>query len=81
MPRVVHTMQGTMSAPPHLAAADARQVEIYRRMTPKQRVAIALGMHEQARALMHAGIRAAHPHWTEAERRREVARRTLHARS
>lgn len=71
-----------MSAPTvHASAADARQVEIYRRMTPKQRVAVALGMHDQARALMDAGIRASHPHWSEAERRREIARRTLHARS
>lgn len=68
-------------APAHVSAADARQTDIYRRMTPKQRVAVALGMHEQARALMDAGIRASHPHWSEAERRREIARRTLHARS
>jgi len=65
----------------HVAAADARQTDIYRRMTPKERVAVALGMHEQARSLMDAGIRASHPHWSEVERRREIARRTLHARS
>ena len=65
----------------HVLAADARQVEIYRRMTPKQRVAVALGMHEQARALMDGGLRASHPQWSEAERHREIARRTLHARS
>jgi hypothetical protein len=65
----------------HALAADARQVEIYRRMTPKQRVAVALGMHEQARSLMEGGLRGSHPQWTEAERRREIAHRTLHARS
>lgn len=71
-----------MSAvPAHVSAADARQVEIYRRMTPKQRMTVAFGMHAQARALMDAGIRALHPHWSEAERRREIAHRTLHARS
>lgn len=68
------------AVPIHVTDADARQTEIYRRMTPKQRMAVALGMHEQARALMDAGIRASHPHWSEAERRREIARRTLHAR-
>lgn len=67
--------------PAHISAADARQVEIYRRMTPRQRMAVALGMHEQARALMDAGIRVSHPQWSEAERRREIARRTLNARS
>jgi hypothetical protein len=67
--------------PAHVSAADARQAEIYRRMTPKQRVAVALGMHEQARALMDAGLRASHPHLSEEARRREIARRTLHARS
>lgn len=65
----------------HLHEADARQTEIYRRMSPKQRVAVALGMHEQARALMDAGLRATHPAWSETERRLEIARRTRHARS
>ena len=69
------------AVPDHVAAADARQVDIYRRMTPNQRMAVALGMHDQARALMDAGIRALHPQWSETERRREIARRTLHARS
>lgn len=69
------------AVPAHVAAADVRQAEIYRRMTPKQRVAVALDMHDQARALMDAGMRVSHPHWSEAERRREIARRTLHARS
>ena len=69
------------AVPAHVSAADARQTDIYRRMTPKQRVAVALGMHDQAQALMDAGIRASHPHWSEAERHREIARRTLHARS
>ncbi|MDB6114524.1 MAG: hypothetical protein JWQ62_1469 [Lacunisphaera sp.] len=69
------------AVPAHVSAADARQTDIYRRMTPAQRVAVALGMHDQARALMDAGIRASHPRWSEAERRREIARRTLHARS
>lgn len=63
------------AVPVHVSAADARQTDIYRRMTPKQRVAVALDMHDQARALMDAGIRASHPHWSEAERRREIARR------
>lgn len=72
---------GGMSTAAHVANADARQTEIYRRMSPKQRVAVALGMHEQARALMDAGLRTAHPDWSETERRREIARRTLHGRS
>lgn len=71
---------GGMSTAIQASAPDARQTEIYRRMSPKQRVAVALGMHDQARALMDAGLRAAHPDWTERERRREMARRTLHAR-
>lgn len=71
---------GGMSTTDHASAADTHQTEIYRRMSPKERVAVALGMHEQARALMDAGLCATHPDWTETERRREIARRTLHAR-
>jgi len=70
-----------MSAPTaHASEADARQTEIYRRMTPSQRLEQAMQMNARMRELMDSGLRAAQPHLSPAERRREVARRIRHAR-
>ncbi|MBL9219555.1 MAG: hypothetical protein JNG82_13775 [Opitutaceae bacterium] len=65
----------------HATAADARQTDIYRRMTPKQRLEQAMQMNRQMRELMDSGLRATHPQLSADERRREIARRTLRARS
>ena len=76
MPVFPRTIVRQMPAvPAHVSAADARQVEIYRRMTPSQRLAQAMRMNSQARELMDSGLRATHPHWSAAERRRAIARR------
>lgn len=48
-------------SPDTSAAAEAAQFEAYRRMTPAQRVAIAIEMSEAARATTLAAIRARHP--------------------
>ena len=64
----------------HGIEADARQVEIYRRMTPSQRVEQAMRMNRQMGELMDSGLRATHPHLGPEERRREIARRIRHAR-
>jgi hypothetical protein len=42
-------------------AALQKQIEIYRRMTGEQRVAIALGLHELACDVAREGIRRQHP--------------------
>lgn len=68
-----------MQATEHQTYADALQTEIYRRMCPSRRLELAVAMQEQTRALMEAGVRRSHPDLTAAERRREIARRILHA--
>lgn len=70
-----------MPATEHALNADARQTEIYRRMSPSRRLELAVAMHRQARALMEAGLEQSHPELTAAERRQEIARRTLNART
>jgi hypothetical protein len=65
----------------HQFHADALQTDIYRRMTPSRRLELAIAMQQQARALMEAGLRQSHPGLTAQERRREIARRILHART
>ncbi len=70
-----------MSAPSaHALATDARQVAIYRRMTPSQRLDQAMQMNRQMRELMDSGLHATHPQFSAAERRQEIARRIRHAR-
>lgn len=68
------------AVPAHVSAADAHQTDIYRRMTPKQRLEQAMQMNRQMRVLMDSGLRATHPHLSESERHREIARRIRHAR-
>lgn len=46
------------------AAAHAAQMACYRRMTPAQRVEIAAQMSEDVRAIVAAGVRARHPHYS-----------------
>jgi hypothetical protein len=57
------------------------QIDIFRRMTPGKKLELAVAMQQQARALMEAGLKQSHPHLTADERRREIARRFLHART
>ncbi len=63
----------------HELAAHARQVAIFRAMTPQQRLAQALRMNRTMRELMAAGFRQRQPEWTEAQVRHAVADRILHA--
>lgn len=68
------------TVPAHQSAPDARQVEIYRRMTPSQRLKQAMQMNRQMRMLMDSGLRAMQPQLSSTERHREIARRIRHAR-
>jgi hypothetical protein len=63
----------------HELAAHAHQVAIYRAMTPQQRLEQALRMNRSMRHLMSIGFRSRHPEWTEADVKRAVADRILHA--
>ena len=69
-----------MPAAPAHVSADTRQVEIYRRMTPAQRLEQAMQMNRQMRVLMDSGLRTTHPRLSATERQREIARRIRHAR-
>lgn len=68
-----------MSADAH-DEIELRQREIYRRMTPGQRLDLAMGMNARLREWMDSGLRSSHPQLDAAERRREIARRIRHAR-
>jgi hypothetical protein len=70
-----------MDAESHLRNAEAYRTEIFRRMTPTQRLALGVRMNRQMRALMDAGLKAQHPEWTAEQRRRVIAERILYART
>lgn len=59
------------------ARAAEIQTEIYRRMTPGQRIAQALALGESVRKMVIAGIRARHPGATDRERFRILMDLTL----
>jgi Spy/CpxP family protein refolding chaperone len=71
----------TDSIPSHVHKAEQVQRDIIRQMTPARRLELAVAMQQQMRALMDAGLRHAHPELSTEERRREIARRILHART
>lgn len=66
---------------PHAQAARARQIAIYRAMTPAQRMGVALEMNRRMRHLLATGFRQRNPDWTETQVQRAVADRILHART
>jgi hypothetical protein len=71
----------TIAEPAHLRTAHERQVAIYRAMTPQERLQQALRMNRTMRELLAAGFRERHPSWTDAQIKRAVAERVLHART
>ena len=54
--------------------AAAIQQEIFRRMTPEQRIKLALDMSESIRNVARAGLRYRHPELSEEELSRELMR-------
>ena len=61
-----------------LEVIDDRVVEILRKKSPAERIAIADGLWRFARDMIHANITREHPDWSEDEIRRHVARRMSH---
>jgi hypothetical protein len=61
-------------------AASARQIERYRAMTPEERLAIALDLHEPACDVAREGIRRQFPSADEAEVERRLRQRLEAAR-
>ena len=58
-----------------------KQLEIYRKMSPKKKLEIAFGLYRVARELKAAGLRMAHTDWTEGQIKKEVTRIFLNART
>lgn len=54
---------------------DPEMAAILRTKSPAERLAIGEALWEHARDLLDAHLGATHPRWSEARRRREVARR------
>ena len=59
------------------AEAYAAQIEVYRRMSGKERIAVAFRLNELARETAMAGIRARHPDYAEEQVRLAFFRLTL----
>jgi hypothetical protein len=58
----------------------ARQLEIYRRMTPAERLAAAMSLYWSARRMKVAYLRTLHPEWTAEEAEAAAKKAFLHAR-
>lgn len=67
--------------PEHVRVANEIQADIYRAMTPQDRLQQALRMNRTMRELLAAGLRERHPDWTESQIRHAVAEHILYART
>ncbi len=70
-----------MDLPEHENEALAVQREIYRNMSPEQKLRIAFAMNRQARQLKAAWLAQLHPDWTASQIEQEVKRIFLYART
>lgn len=61
--------------PRRIEVIDERQAEIFRRMSPLERIETGLSMAGFAREIIAAHLRARHPSWTEDRIARETVRR------
>ena len=64
----------------HQESSQTRQREIFKRMTPKQRVDAAYRLYWSARELKAAGLRAQHPYWADEEIQQAVKEAFMYAR-
>ena len=60
--------------------AEEMQFEIFRRMTPGERWAVAQRLYWSARRLKAAHLRSIHPEWTDAEVERAVKEAFMYVR-
>lgn len=60
------------SKPPTVPVPEDPQVEIFRRMTPEQKLRAAERLYWSARELKAAWFRHEHPEWTEAQVKKAV---------
>jgi hypothetical protein len=61
--------------------ATPEQIQIFRRMTPERRLALAEQLYWSARRMKTAWLRQQHPEWTEDHLKAEVTKIFLHART
>jgi hypothetical protein len=54
-----------------------KQIEIYRRMTPQQRLQIGFELYALAHEMVHCSVRHQHPDWDDQQVNQEVRRRFL----
>lgn len=52
-----------------------KQIEIYRRMTPRERLQVSFELYDLTRTLVRQGITYQHPDWTAEQVEGEVRRR------
>ena len=60
---------------------DPRQIELYRLMSPSQKIRIALRLYYSAWQLKEAGLRLHHPEWTQEELQERTKEIFLYART
>jgi hypothetical protein len=60
---------------------DLKQIELYRLMSPSQKLRIALRLYHSAWQLKEAGLRLHHPDWTEKELQEKTKEIFLYART
>ena len=81
MPAIPNPPGADPTAETHLEQANAIQSAIYKRMAPSRKLDLAVAMNRQAHDLMDSGLMQAHPEYSAEQRRIEIARRILHART
>jgi len=60
---------------------DPKQIELYRSMSPSQKIRIALRLYYSAWQLKEAGLRLHHPDWTQKELQEKTKEIFLYART
>ena len=68
-------MMGVMETPSGPQRAEQIQLEIFRRMTPGQRIECAMRWTAFTLDIARGGIRSQHPDWTDEHVEREIGRR------
>ncbi|HEY0015647.1 MAG TPA: hypothetical protein VGC13_04990 [Longimicrobium sp.] len=71
----IFTMRNGVREEIRIERADDRLLDIYSSWTPARRLKAVADTMRAAREVMTAGVRQQHPDWTDAEVKREVARR------
>lgn len=77
MPRLMQNTETRMTrlTDRNIELADAASIEMFRTMTAEQKFQSMSRMHAFARRWVETAVREAHPNWSEADIRREIARR------